>query len=128
MKTGIRTGLLLALSICFALHTQAQNPEGVATRIDSQPLSTQVSYRGQVSEVTGGNSLIIALDNNKVSIRLLGVSAIKKGHDFSKESRENLARLLRHKTIEVVAKEPPSQGKPESPIRAKFYWTGRMSG
>lgn len=128
MKTGIGKALLLALLICSPLQTPAQNSESVATTIEPQKLSTQASYRGQVKEVTGGDSLTVTLDNKKVSIRLLGVSAIKKVQEFSKASRENLARLLGHQTIEVLMAEPLSTGKPDSPIAGKVLLNGRDVG
>lgn len=128
MKTGIRTAVLLALTICHQLHAQAQNTEGIPTQTEAKSLSAQASYRGQVSEVTSGNTLTLMLENKKLSIRLLGVMAAAKGQFFSKEARENLVRTLSNKTIEVVAADQSAQGKLESPILGKVLLEGRDVG
>lgn len=129
MKTGIRTALLLALTICHQLHAQTQNTEGVSTvETKAQSSSAQSSYRGQVSEVTSGNALTVVVENKKLSIRLTGVRVNEKGQFYSKEARENLVRMVSNKTIEVVAVEQPSQGKPESPILGKVLLEGRDVG
>jgi endonuclease YncB( thermonuclease family) len=90
----------------------------------------QAGYRGTVSDITNGNTLTVKLENKKLSIRLLGVRVTGMGQILSKEARENLVRMLRNKTVEVmmVAAEQPSQGMPESPVPAKVTLEGRDVG
>lgn len=128
MKTGLRTALLLALAICHQTNAQAQNTEGIPTKTDAGSVSSQVSYRGQVIDVTSGDTLIVVAENKKLSIRLLGVRAMAKGQFFSKEARENLVRTLSNKTIQVVVVEQSSQGKLESPIAGKVLLEGQDVG
>ena len=54
-------------------------------------------YQGKVVSVTDGNTLTLAVDNKKLRVRLLSIDAPTQA--FSKESRENLAKMLDGKSV-----------------------------
>jgi len=65
---------------------------------------------GNVISVEDGNTLLMSTEKNKIRVRLIGVD-VPVGY-LSKESRENLARLVRGKQVSVVSpKSELQEGK-----------------
>lgn len=58
---------------------------------------SSTKYQGNVISVADGNTLTLSVDNKKLRVRLLGIDAPTQA--FSKESRENLAKLLDGRSV-----------------------------
>ena len=83
MRKFERIVLLISLLLCSNLLCLAQEPS--------------TKYQGKVISIADGNTLTISTDNKKLRVRLLGIDAPTQA--FSKESRENLAKLLNGKSV-----------------------------
>jgi micrococcal nuclease len=83
MKKFARIILLISLFLCDNLLCLAQE--------------SSTKYQGKVVSIADGNTLTILTDNKKLRVRLLGIDAPTQA--FSKESRENLAKLLHGKSV-----------------------------
>lgn len=103
MRKLKRIVLIIALSVSGNLLCLAQ---------ESSP-----KYQGKVISIADGNTFTLLADNIKIRVRLLGIDAPTQA--FSKESRENLAKLLNGKSVVfssfpldlAVEKEKISVGK-----------------
>ena len=83
MRKFERTVLLTSFLLCGSLLCFAQESSS--------------KYQGKVVSVADGNTLTLLVDNKKLRVRLLGIDAPTQA--FSKESRENLAKLLDGKSV-----------------------------
>ncbi|MGI8883090.1 MAG: thermonuclease family protein, partial [Pyrinomonadaceae bacterium] len=83
MKKFERIVLLISFLLCGNLMCFAQE--------------SSTKYQGKVISIADGNTLTILTDNKKLRVRLLGIDAPTQA--FSKESRENLAKLLDGKSV-----------------------------
>lgn len=83
MKKFERIVLLISLLMCGNLLCFAQE--------------SSIKYQGKVISIADGNTLTLLVDNKKLRVRLLGIDAPTQA--FSKESRENLAKLLNGKSV-----------------------------
>jgi len=120
-KLIMRKALIIALIICSGLLIKAQEAARVEIispqqnesssskhknqleeKLDTMASWAYIISQGQVTSIMSGDSLVILSENRKLRVRLLGIQSPEQA--LSDESRENLSRLVKGRTVQAQAK------------------------